>query len=152
MLCYVNIYHTNFLWGTIKGYCIVLYCIVLYCIVLYCIVLYCIVLYCIVLYPMDGPWVCVFTSAECVTVWLVTVVSRWRQRTAAARHRRLQVPRYLPRRYPALRYPAHRYPAPQFPWPAVDQAPPVRAPPPPRWNKKVTWSLYWPWRKRADHR
>ena len=38
------------LWGTIKGYCIVLYCIVLYCIVLYCIVLYCIVLYCIVLY------------------------------------------------------------------------------------------------------
>ena len=36
------------LWGTIKGYCIVLYCIVLYCIVLYCIVLYCIVLYCIV--------------------------------------------------------------------------------------------------------
>ena len=36
------------LWGTIKGYCIVLYCIVLYCIVLYCIVLYCIV--CIVLY------------------------------------------------------------------------------------------------------
>ena len=38
------------LWGTTKGYCIVLYCIVLYCIVLYCIVLYCIVLYCIVLY------------------------------------------------------------------------------------------------------
>ena len=38
------------LWGTIKGYCIVLYCIVLYCIVLYCIVLYCIVLYCTVLY------------------------------------------------------------------------------------------------------
>ena len=37
------------LWGTIKGYCIVLYCIVLYCIVLYCIVLYCIVLYCTVL-------------------------------------------------------------------------------------------------------
>ena len=37
------------LWGTVKGYYIVLYCIVLYCIVLYCIVLYCIVLYCIVL-------------------------------------------------------------------------------------------------------
>ena len=48
------------LWGTIKGYCIVLYCIVLYCIVLYCIVLYCIVLYCIVLYctvySFHGKW------------------------------------------------------------------------------------------------
>ena len=54
MLCYVNIYHKNFLFGgllkVIVLYCIVLYCIVLYCIVLYCIVLYCIVLYCIVLY------------------------------------------------------------------------------------------------------
>ena len=38
------------LWGTIKGYCIVLYCIVLYCTVLYCTVLYCTVLYCTVLY------------------------------------------------------------------------------------------------------
>ena len=53
-LCYVNIYHKNFLFGgllkVIVLYCIVLYCIVLYCIVLYCIVLYCIVLYCIVCY------------------------------------------------------------------------------------------------------
>ena len=39
------------LWGTIKGYCIVLlYCTVLYCTVLYCTVLYCTVLYCTVLY------------------------------------------------------------------------------------------------------
>ena len=49
VLCYVNIYHKNFLFGGLLKV-IVLYCIVLYCIVLYCIVLYCIVLYCIVLY------------------------------------------------------------------------------------------------------
>ena len=49
-LCYLYLPQEFPLWGTIKGYCIVLYCIVLYCIVLYCIVLYCIVLYCIVLY------------------------------------------------------------------------------------------------------
>ena len=42
MLCYVNIYHKNFLFrGLLKV--IVLSCLVLYCIVLYCIVLYCIV-------------------------------------------------------------------------------------------------------------
>ena len=49
------------LWGTVKGYYIVLYCIVLYCIVLYCIVLYCIVLYCIVLY-------CIVTNVIWCTV------------------------------------------------------------------------------------
>ena len=38
------------LWGTIKGYCIVLCCVVLCCVVLCCVVLCCVVLYCIVLY------------------------------------------------------------------------------------------------------
>ena len=57
MLCYVNIYHKNFLFGGLLKfivlYCTVLYCTVLYCTVLYCTVLYCTVLYCTVLYQTD---------------------------------------------------------------------------------------------------
>ena len=62
------------LWGTIKGYCVVLCCVVLCCVVLCCvvlccvvlccIVLYCIVLYCIVLYCI----VCVPAGQEAVEV------------------------------------------------------------------------------------
>ena len=48
MLCYLP---QEFpLWGTIKGYCIVLYCIVMYCIALHCIALHCIALHCIALH------------------------------------------------------------------------------------------------------
>ena len=39
-----------FLWGTVKGYCVVLCCVVLCCVVLCCVVLCCVVLCCIVLY------------------------------------------------------------------------------------------------------
>ena len=54
LLCYVNIYHKNVLFGgllkVIALCCAVLCCAVLCCAVLYCTVLYCTVLYCTVLY------------------------------------------------------------------------------------------------------
>ena len=46
----VNIYHVNFPFWIIKGYCIVLYCIALHCIALHCIALHCIALHCIALH------------------------------------------------------------------------------------------------------
>ena len=53
MLCYVNIYHRNFLFGgLLKVFvlcCVVLCCVVLCCVVLCCVVLCCVVLCCVVL-------------------------------------------------------------------------------------------------------
>ena len=51
MLCYVNIYHKNFVLVNVSVlHCIALHCIALHCIALHCIALHCIALHCIALH------------------------------------------------------------------------------------------------------
>ena len=74
-LCYVNVYHENFLFGIISLHCIALHCIALHCIALHCIALHCIALHCIALhcialhcipspFPQDALHICGYATQE----------------------------------------------------------------------------------------